>query len=96
MSKNTVNPRLRNRRRAVVENDEFAAFTRRVLRAYARRVAAGDIDALADMTGLANDLETHIRTAVVGLREVGYSWTEIAARLGVTRQAAHKRWGGAA
>ena len=42
-----------NRRHRSVENDEYASFTRRVLRAYARRVAAGDVDALAAMTGMA-------------------------------------------
>lgn len=83
-----------NRRRDAVENDEYAAFLRRVLRAYSRRVAAGDIDALSAMVRLAVDLETGIRAAVIGLREHGYSWTEIATRLGITRQAAHQRWGG--
>ena len=38
-----------NLRRRVVENDEYAAFLRRVIRAYSRRVAAGDIEAIADM-----------------------------------------------
>jgi hypothetical protein len=82
-----------NRRRDVVENDQYAAFLRRALRAYSRRVAAGDIDALADMLTLARDLETGIRTAVIGLREFGYSWTDIATRLHITRQAAQQRWG---
>ena len=99
MSKNTVNMRLTTNRRAsrrrdVVENDEFAAFCRRILRAYTRRVAAGDVEALADMMALAEDLDTAIGDAVGGLRTFGYSWTEIAARLGITRQAAHQRWGG--
>jgi len=40
-----------NRRRRRVENDKYASFARRVMRGYAKRVAAGDIDALADMTG---------------------------------------------
>jgi len=95
MSAKTVKPRLpRQRRRDVVENNEFAAFCRRIVRAHGRRVAAGDIEALADMISLAADLETSIRQAVIGLREFGYSWTEIAQRLGVTRQAAQQRWGG--
>jgi hypothetical protein len=81
-----------NRRRRSVENDEYASFIRRVLRAYTRRVAAGDIDALADMTGLAAELDEVISQAVAGLREAGYSWTEIAARLGISRQAAQQRW----
>ena len=95
MNANTVKRQLTpKRRRDVVENDEYAAFARRIVRAYARRVANGDIEALADMTTLAADIEAAIRVAVIGLRNFGYSWTDIAARLGVTRQAAQQRWGG--
>ena len=82
------------RRRRVTENDEYAAFARRVLRAWARRVAAGDIDAITDMAAAARELDDAMRQAVTGLRGKGYSWAEIAARLGVTRQAAQQRWGG--
>ena len=81
------------RRRRRAENDEYASFIRRVIRAHAKRVAAGDVDALADMTGLASELDEAIGQAVTGLRDAGYSWAEIAARLGVTRQAAQQRWG---
>ena len=45
------------------------------------------------MTGLATELDEAITQAVTGLRSIGYSWAEIAARLGVTRQAAQQRWG---
>jgi predicted transcriptional regulator len=45
------------------------------------------------MTGLATELDEAIAQAVIGLREAGYSWAEIAARLGVSRQAAQQRWG---
>ena len=91
----TVNARLTpERARPVVENDAYAAFTRRILRAYARRIATGDIDALTLMTGLAGDIDTAIGNAVTGLRAYGYSWTEIGSRLGITRQAAQQRWGG--
>ena len=72
------------RRRRPVENDEYAAFVCRVIRAHARRVAAGDVNALADMTGLAAELDEAITQAVTGLRNIGYSWAEIAVRLGVT------------
>lgn len=48
--KNSLTP---NRRWRLVENDEYASFICRVLRAYTRRVAVGDTEALADMTGLA-------------------------------------------
>jgi hypothetical protein len=78
----------------VIENDEYAAFADRVLRAWARRVAAGDIDAIAAMADAARELDDAMRRAVRGLRRKGYSWAEIAARLGVTRQAAQQRWGG--
>jgi hypothetical protein len=82
------------RSQRVTENDEYAAFARRVLRAWARRVAAGDIDAIADMAAAAREFDDAMRQAVTGLRRKGYSWAEIAARLGVTRQAAQQRWGG--
>ena len=93
-SPDTVNSRLTPRcARPVAENDEYAAFTRRILRAYARRIAGGDIESLTAMTSLADNIETAIRDAVIGLREFGYSWAEIGVRLGVTRQAAQQRWG---
>ena len=82
------------RRRDVVENDEYAAFVRRIIRAFARRVATGDVEALSDMVALSTQLDESIGDAVKGLRAHGYSWTEIADRLGISRQAAHQRWGG--
>ncbi|GIH14706.1 hypothetical protein [Rugosimonospora africana] len=96
MSKNTANPRLTpDPRRRVVENDEFAAFARRIVLAYGRRVAAGDIEALADLIRLGDAVETATREAVMGLRKKwGYSWTEIATRLRISRQGAQQRWGG--
>jgi hypothetical protein len=63
--------------------------------AYARRVAAGDIEALRDLVALSTDLDTQISAAVAGLRAFGYSWADIAIRLGITRQTAWERWGGA-
>lgn len=84
----------RQRRRDVVENDEYAAFVRRIVRAYAKRVATGDVEALTDMVALSTQLDDAIGQAVTGLRSHGYSWADIAARLGITRQAAQQRWGG--
>jgi hypothetical protein len=81
------------RRRSVVENDEYAAFLRRILAAYSRRVASGDIEAITAMAGIARDIDTALRDAIAGLRACGYSWADIAARLGVTRQGAQQRWG---
>jgi hypothetical protein len=66
----------------------------RVVRAYSRRVAAGDIEALASMVTPAQDVEHAVQAAVIGLRAFGYSWTEVANRLGISRQAARQRWTG--
>lgn len=82
------------RGRNVVENDDYAAFVRRIIRAYARRVATGDVEALTDMVGLSGLLDDAIGQAVTGLRAHGYSWAEIGQRLGISRQAAQQRWGG--
>jgi hypothetical protein len=81
------------RRYRVVENDEYVAFLRRVIRAYSRRVAAGDIEAITTMANLTNHLEDATRQAITGLRAFGYSWADIALRLGITRQGAQQRWG---
>jgi hypothetical protein len=78
---------------AVVENDAYAAFARRIIASYARRVGAGDVEALPDMLALSAALDDAIGQAVHGLRGFGYSWAEIGARLGLTRQAVHQRWG---
>ena len=87
------NPLTSNRRARPVENDEYAAFARRVLRAYSRRVASGDIDAITEMAAITAEMDTAIRDAITGLRAHGYSWAEIGSRLGITRQAAQQRWG---
>jgi hypothetical protein len=96
MTKNTVKPGLRGKRaKRSVETNEFDAFARRILRAYGRRVAAGDIEALRSLTGLSAEIDAVTRLAVAGLRAkpYAYSWAEIADRLGVTRQAAQMRYG---
>ena len=62
-------------------------------RAYGRRIASGDVEALRHLLALADEIEHATDNAVEGLRKVGYSWGEIASRLHITRQAAHQRWG---
>ena len=59
-----------------------------------RREPFRDVEALPDLAQLSADLDAALVTAVTGLREFGYSWEQIASRLGVTRQAAQQRWGG--
>jgi len=45
------------------------------------------------MLSLAEEIDTARAEAVKDLRGHGYSWAEIGARLGITRQAAQQRWG---
>ncbi|MCH6171270.1 hypothetical protein [Pseudonocardia alaniniphila] len=77
----------------MVENDDYAAFTRRILAAHGRRIARGDIEGLATLAALADDIDQALTNAVTGLRGAGYSWAEIGERLGISRQAAHQRFG---
>lgn len=78
----TVKPPLTPKRpRRQVENGDYGAFARRVLRAYARRVGDGDVEALILMTSLAGEIDTAIAGAVQGLRACGYSWAEIGSRV---------------
>jgi hypothetical protein len=78
----------------ITENDEFAAFFQRILRACSRRVAAGDIDALAGLAAMASELDAAIQHGVNGLGDAGYSWAEIATQLSITHQGAQQRWSG--
>jgi hypothetical protein len=95
MSDFTVNHALTpKRRRNVIENDEFAAFARRIIRAYSRRIADGDVEALTDLAILSTEIDTAFKNAITGLRQQGHSWADIARPLGITRQAAQQRWGG--
>ena len=90
----TVKARLTpKRQRRQVENDEYTAFARRIVRAYSRRVGDGDVEALALMLGLAEEIDIALAEAVKGLRAHGYSWAEIGSRLGISRQAVQQRWG---
>lgn len=75
-----------------MENLDYAAFAARIIRAHGRRIAQGDIEALPDLLDLADELHTATQHAVTGLRAFGYSWSDIATRLGTTRQAAQQRW----
>ena len=91
---NAVKPALTpKRRRRHVENDEYADFLRRALHGYTRRVAHGDIDALASFSALVAEASEQLSEAVFFLRLRGYSWADIGTRLGTTRQAAQQRWG---
>lgn len=71
---------------------EYIAFMRRVTRAAAKHVAAGDPQDLAELLQLRGELDVAITNAVAGLRRSGVTWQEIANVTGMTRQAAWERW----
>lgn len=77
----------------VVENDQYAAFARRVIRGYAKRVAKGDIDALPELASMAAEIDRALRNVAAALyTRQGYSWAQIGGQLGITRQAARQRF----
>src|SRR5262249_26144105 len=53
----------------------------------------GNIEPPLFLPARAADIDAAIGQAITGLRAFGYSWADIATRLGVTRQAAQQRWG---
>lgn len=81
-----------NRLRPYCENREFVAFVRRILRALGRRAGA-DIETLPALGAMIAELDAVAVDAIVAARSEGWSWAEIARRLGITKQAAHQRYG---
>jgi hypothetical protein len=77
-----------------VETTEYLRFVRRILRALSRRVGAADVETLAEMVKLRDELDGRIVEAIAGLRHdaTPASWAEIGRALEISRQAAHKRW----
>lgn len=75
------------------EAPELGAACVRMFRALARRAGDGELEAIEQLAMLQDSLNMQLGAAVAGYREGHeFSWTEIAAILGVTRQAAHKRF----
>lgn len=68
----------------------------RMIRAHSKRVAVGSPEDLRDLVALRAQLDEAINDGAQALHDTGVSWTEIAAALGVSRQAARQRFGGAA
>jgi hypothetical protein len=82
---------------ATRETSDLIKSIRRQLTAVANRIAEGDDD-LPDLDSLKLDVEKAVQAAVLGRRRhwPDESWTEIGRMLGISRQAAQKRFGGGA
>ena len=83
----------RRSRRERPEAPELGATSRRFARALAGRCAEGDTEGLEQLVQVAAAVDDAIGTGARALHGVGYSWTEIARVLGVSRQAARQRFG---
>jgi len=70
------------------EDREYAAFMRRAVRAFVRR-AGNDPEALRMLVDLGRYVDESVAEGIKGAHNTGYSYGEIAARLGISRQAVH-------
>jgi len=87
-----VNVKLTPKRRR--EAAEIGGMVARMLRALARRAESGDLEALRVLCDLEKNIQLDQLRAARGLNiQHGYSWGEIGLAIGITRQAAHRRWG---
>lgn len=88
----------RQRTRRHRESEEMAQMVARVARAMVRRAAAGDVHALTALRQMREHVDAATRSAAQELHDPtewsgGYSWTVIAAELGISRQAARQQFG---
>jgi hypothetical protein len=65
----------------------------RMIKAHGRRVGNRDPEALRGILSLAQVLDHATQNAVDALKSQGFSWGEIAAGIGKTRQAVEQRYG---
>lgn len=75
-----------------VETVEFMQAAERFIRAGGVRCADGDEIELRRLAGLHAHVDVALDVAVAGLRARGMSWQYIADGVGMSRQAANKRW----
>jgi hypothetical protein len=82
--------------RRETSNASYAAFVGRALRAMQRRLAGGDLESLPDLVALHEETGRLVTESVHALRAEphGYSWADVGRVLGISRQAAQKRFGG--
>lgn len=79
------------RKAAPVENAEYLAMMRRMVRAAGRRLGS-HTDDLAGLAQLSADVDQALADAVATARADGASWAEIGSLLGISRQGAQQRF----
>lgn len=75
------------------EAAELIGFQRRMARAMVKRAEGGELEALSALADARRAFDAAISEAARALRIHGYTWADIGAELGVTKQAAQKRFG---
>jgi len=75
------------------DNPEFCAMLTRMIAAYGRRVGEGDTVDLTMLAQLQGPLDRALQLAVTAQRATGTSWSQIGDALGISKQAAAKRFG---
>lgn len=76
----------------MTENADYFKMLARMIRAGARRVADADETDLGEFAQLQREFNESMKKAVQGLIAKGHSWAYVARGLGMTRQAAFKRF----
>ena len=82
-----------NKRNKTYEAPDMAAAISRMTRGLTRRAAEGDLEALSALAEAERAAHLALEAAGAAAHDHGYSWTEIARELGITRQAAQHRFG---
>lgn len=73
-------------------NEEMIAGIRRQIKALEARARDEDPWVMAEMLGLAGELEDAATRTVGALRKAGYTWHDIGFELGLSRQATFNRF----
>lgn len=58
-----------------------------------REAETGSLRTIAELAGQRNEVDNDLAAAVSAARNAGRSWSEIAAMLGVSKQAAQQKYG---
>lgn len=77
-----------------VELEAYGEMLERMVRALGRRLADADVESLVVVWRLRKELDRAEAQAVAGMRANGYSNTDMAKALGVSRQAMQQRFPG--